>query len=371
MWDLNSLLEKKNSLKDISIAPAVISDICSRNECSPYIFRGRHHLPLFTAPMATTVCYENMELFDENRIIPILPRNIDFGCRTTNSVRGKWSAYSMKEIEKIISGGTWFDKEDSNKLFRFCIDVANGHMQCLLDLCKELRSKLPNSVIMTGNIANPETYRHYCQNNINLVRVGIGNGSQCLTSTQTGIHYPLVSLLQEIYKIKKERQRDGLFCTKIIADGGMKNYSDIIKCLALGADYVMVGTLFSKMLETPGEIFDIKPEGKYSVGDYFEYPDTIRDLFENGNTLQKETFGMASKRGQSEIFSIDGKSRLRTSEGKVSTVNIEYSMSQWVENFVDYFKSAMSYTNKKKLEDFIGNVEILYLSNNSSTSFNS
>jgi hypothetical protein len=39
------------------------------------------------------------------------------------------------------------------------------------------------------------------------------------------------------------------FFPKIVSDGGIRNYSDIIKALALGADYVMCGSIFSKMLE--------------------------------------------------------------------------------------------------------------------------
>ena len=35
----------------------------------------------------------------------------------------------------------------------------------------------------------------------------------------------------------------------IIADGGMKSYSDIIMSLALGADYVMIGSIFNKCLD--------------------------------------------------------------------------------------------------------------------------
>ena len=40
---------------------------------------------------------------------------------------------------------------------------------------------------------------------------------------------------------------------KIIADGGIRNYDHVIKALALGADYVMIGSLFAQCIESAGE----------------------------------------------------------------------------------------------------------------------
>lgn len=47
-----------------------------------------------------------------------------------------------------------------------------------------------------------------------------------------------------------------------------------------------------------------------------------------------------------------GRGTLKTSEGIVKTNLVEYTLDQWVENFTDYLKSAMSYTNSKTLDDF-------------------
>ena len=48
--------------------------------------------------------------------------------------------------------------------------------------------------------------------------------------------------------------------TKIISDGGIKFSGDLAKAIGAGEDAVMIGSLFSGTLESPGKIF--KRKGK-------------------------------------------------------------------------------------------------------------
>jgi len=333
--------ELKFSLNDISIEPAILSDIESRNECNPFYEDVR--LPLFTAPMPTVVDENNYMLFHENNIIPIMPRTIDYQKRLNLLNDNQWVAFGLEEIKQLI-------KEKHTYLLintpHILIDIANGNMKILYDLVDKIKEINSSAVIMIGNIANPDTYKICCQYKIDYVRCGIGGGSYCLTSSNTGIYYPMGSLIHEIDKIKYQYKCENKFTTKIIADGGLKNYSDIIKVLALGADYAMCGTLFAQMEETPGNVIDFDENGK--------------------KFLKKEMYGMSSKIAQK----LTGKTELKTSEGKIGEIRIKYTMKQWRDNFVDYLKSAMSYTGKRTLNEFVGNVDILHLTQNASQSFN-
>ena len=137
----------------------------------------------------------------------------------------------------------------------------------------------------------------------------------CLTSTQTGIHYPMASLINDTAKIKNSIEGN----CKIIADGGMSCFSDIIKALVLGADYVMAGLLFAKAAT-----------GEEQVGDTLDY------------------YGMSTKRAQQEM----GKTVLKTSEGKFLKIIKEYTLKGWTENMDSYLRSAMSYCDARTLEEF-------------------
>jgi len=185
----------------------------------------------------------------------------------------------------------------------------------------------------------------------------IVHNSGCITASNTGIFYPLASLIRECFEISQNLNNPAY----IVADGGVRNYDDVIKYLALGADRVMVGSVFGKMLESAGETKTVSWD---NIVD--QYSNVIERDFITGTPLYKTFYGMSTKRAQREL----GNTVLKTSEGIEKQIEVEYTMSQWVENFTDYLRSAMSYTNSRTLEDFIGNVQIVLISNSAQESFN-
>lgn len=312
--------ERKINLdfNDVLICPVSSSNIRSRSECIlPDI------LPLFTAPMDTVINEENMHIFkDFNICLPRLNRGLIID-------ENIFYSYGIEEFENIF-----IDGDPNFKKVCVLIDVANGHMKRVHQAVKQAKWRYGSDLkLMVGNIANPETFEILQDCGADYIRVGIGNGGGCLTTVQTGVGYPMASLISECRFIKRN--------AKIVADGGMKSYADIIKALALGADYVMLGSILNRMLESAGETVII---------------DEI---------THKRFRGMSSKSVQKEW----GRDTLKTSEGIDKMVLVEYTYAQWVSNFKDYLKSAMSYTGCTTLEEFIGEVEIIQISQNSYNRF--
>lgn len=353
------------SLQDITLIPATISDISSRSQCNPHA-DDFGMLPLFVAPMSSVIDDKNWRTFHDNKINTIIPRNIDLETRLKLSHNQlTFVAFSLDEFE------TYFCVEISYKA-HVLIDVANGHMKKLIDLCKKSK-KLngDNIVIMAGNVANPQTYFEYASVGIDYCRMSIGSGSQC-TTANTGIFYPMASLLIETNKYKESikelikawpEQSDCPYTSapKIVADGGFNTFGDIIKALALGADYVMCGKIFAKSVEACGEIkmrikpldYDILKDGPFNEWIRTQDISEIKFL-----ECYREYYGMSTKRAQVEF----GKEGTKTEEGIESRLKVEYCVSDWIHQFTDYLCSAMSYTNAKNLNEFIGNVKYDILS---------
>ena len=407
----------KYGYNDLCLKPCIVSDIKSRSECNP--FYANQNLPIFASPMSAVVNVENFHIWEMNGITPILPRNIDYNIRYDYLRQGKWVALSLTEFEDLfIKNDDFF--EEASIIPHVLIDVANGHMQHLIDICKQVKTGWgDNIVLMAGNIANPETYREYCEAGIDYVRCSIGSGSCCTTASNTSVHYPIASLIDEINTIKQNRKHIyepayDKFATKVIADGGIRNFSDVVKALALGADYVMIGGLFNSILESAGEItngLNIVKGNDYKIdldvlsektdinnkviikGPFTRFYPKELHIFDNcegvevikyENTthaqyyylfdiynhlmnenvkryiltynIEKEIFGMSTKKAQSMIKS---DVPLKTAEGITKTVPVKYTMKQWTENMIDYLKSAMSYCGCRTLKQFIGKQELI------------
>lgn len=358
------------SFNDVCLIPAVVSDIEHRSECSPYLDDGM--LPLFTAPMSSVINQYNWKIFKNNKINTIIPRSVKLDERL-NLMKQTFIAVSLSEFESFIDS-----EYRPTRTIYICVDIANGHMKKLLDLCEKAKEKWGDLIqIMAGNIANPDAYLEYAKTGIDYVRAGIGTSPVCLTSANNGIHYPMVSLLQEITKRKqvveawiKSGREENIYQSipKIVADGGFSNFDQIIKALAIGADYVMLGKIFAMSEEACGEVV-YKEQLIPTKIDLTAFNDEERSVYEasgfNNAYINKaiqvpyrKYYGMSTKKAQAEISG----EAYKTAEGIETLVPIKYTLTGWCDNFISYLRSAMSYCNSRTLNEFKKNARIEQIS---------
>ena len=129
---------------------------------------------------------------------------------------------------------------------------------------------------------------------------------------------------------------------------------------ALGADYVMLGGILNKSLESCSttKLFGIPLNLTLSYYIWYNHKWMRKHL-------KKSFRGMSTKEVQKKW----GRENLKTSEGIVKTNPVEYTISQWTENFTDYLKSAMSYTNSRTLDEFRES-EFVFITQNALNRFN-
>lgn len=157
------------------------------------------------------------------------------------------------------------DKENAEKFYNlgvrlFCLDIAHAHSKESGKMCKFLKKKFNDILLVAGNVATGEGAKFLWDNGADVVKVNVGSGSICTTRINTGAGVPTITALESVYN-ESLNYKDKYF----IADGGIKNSGDVTKCLAF-ADMVMAGNIFAGCEETPDEtvMIDGKLYKKYA-----------------------------------------------------------------------------------------------------------
>lgn len=373
-------------LCDVNIIQAEISDINHRSECDTMIeMCGRKVHPVIVAPMAAVTNADNYKVWLDNDFICVVPRTVDYNVRMQICVN-TFCSFSLDEAEDLCKEGNYLHDNIGDRKFYVCIDIAQGTMRRMYNAAKGLRKHYGDQIeIMAGNAATPLAYRYYADANIDYMRLQIGSGSRCTTACNVGIHYPTATLIDDIMEEKDEYRKDYFdwkpkseepFETKIIVDGGIANFDDIQKCLALGAFAVMNGSAFAKAEEACGEVryalttengeidFEHGITKAYYDEIYNEYLhhgaycgdlSTTDKIYIAESRPYREYYGMSTKRAQKECGNVCSK----TSEGVVRPVLVEYPIAKWADNMKSFLASAMSYTNSKNIDEFRENTELI------------
>jgi IMP dehydrogenase len=321
------LNEYKQSLTydDISLIPTEVSRIKSRTEVSTNCsFLGlKLNVPVISSPMDSVTGIEMAKELSNLGSLGIVNRFDSSLDSVLNSKNGK----GIKAISIALNTNLKTIEKIAAKNYLICIDTANANNKEVLRKTEMIKKKF-NVKVIVGNIAHGASLEQLENAGADAVRVGIGSGSVCTTSIQTGIGIGQVSSLLNILFARKDKKLK----IKIIADGGVKSPGDVAKAIALGADVVMLGRMLSGTRETPGEVI------KY-----------------NGQ-LWKKYRGSAS-------FGV--KMRNEFIEGEETMVAYKGAVKSVIDGISDGLKSSMSYMNCFNLEE-LRKIETFAVLSNSS-----
>jgi IMP dehydrogenase len=119
-----------------------------------------------------------------------------------------------------------------------------------LDLAKFCQ-EMPMPVIL-GNCVTYEVALDLMKTGAAGVLVGIGPGAACTSRGVLGVGVPQATAVADCAAARDDYYKEtGKYIT-IIADGGLITGGDICKCIACGADGVMIGSPFARAAEAPG-----------------------------------------------------------------------------------------------------------------------
>ena len=127
------------------------------------------------------------------------------------------------------------------------IDTAHGFTKSVLDILQWSRKKYNDIDLIAGNIGTAEAAKKLVDAGADGVKVGIGPGSICTTRVIAGVGIPQ---LTAVYDVAEAIKGSGV---PVIADGGIRYSGDIVKAIAAGSNYIMAGSLFAGVEESPGE----------------------------------------------------------------------------------------------------------------------
>ncbi|MBI1933566.1 MAG: guanosine monophosphate reductase [Ignavibacteriales bacterium] len=289
---------------DISLVPCEISRIKSRTEAiTKTEFLGKKLLlPVLASPMDSVTGLTMAQALDKmgcmgivNRFDSSLEEIVKINAEGISAV-----SISLNNNENLIAKLAEYN-------LIICIDTANANNSTVLKKCEEIKNK-HNVKIIVGNVAQGSSLNDLVNAGADAVRIGIGGGSMCTTSIQTGIGIGQASSLIDLYFAREEKNLK----IELIADGGIKNPGDVAKALALGADVVMLGRMLAGTKEAPGEVI------KYN------------------DQLWKKYRGSASFGVKMKNEFIEGEETMIPYKGPVKTV---------IDSISDGLRSSMSYMN--------------------------
>lgn len=303
------------SFDDITLVPQY-SSLRSRKEADTKV-------ELFDLSVNAPIIPSNMETISGIHMCNILYKNGFIGAlHRFWSINENKIAYS--EIRRLGSecfvsvGVKEEERQRAQELYSvgaryFIIDVAHGHSIYLKEMLLWMKEKFSDIKIIAGNVATADGVMDLESWGADAIKIGVGMGANCITRKVTGHGIPSATCILECARVAK---------VPLIQDGGCRDSGDIAKSLALGASFVMCGSLFAGAIETPGDIQLI--EGK-------------KYKYHRGSS--------SYKKNQIAV------------EGVESYVLLKDSCVEIMNQLIYGLQSAMSYSNSKTIHEFRLNAE--------------
>ncbi|WP_448526941.1 GuaB3 family IMP dehydrogenase-related protein [Parathermosynechococcus lividus] len=111
--------------------------------------------------------------------------------------------------------------------------------------------RMPMPVIL-GNCVTYEVALSLMRCGAAAILVGIGPGAACTSRGVLGVGVPQVTAIAECAAARDAYFQESQRYVAVIADGGLVTGGDVCKCIACGADAVMMGSPFARAKEAPG-----------------------------------------------------------------------------------------------------------------------
>jgi len=272
-------------------------------------------IPIIVANMDAVATVSMAKVMTENQMMVAMSKYIDTAdfAKVDNNYNFFTIGIRDKDVEKLDQAS---QHSDVNYI---CIDAANAYTNRFIEVVKTVRDKYPKSVIMAGNVVTGEITEELILSGADIVKIGVGPGSACLTRRVAGVGYPQLSATIECADAAHGLK--GLVC----ADGGLKSSGDFAKAFGAGADFVMSGSLFAGHDESESEI--IEKNGKK----YLPY------------------YGSSSNKAMNKH---SGKQSYRASEGRELLLEYKGPVQETVNELLGGVRSACTYTGARKLKEF-------------------
>lgn len=198
----------------------------------------------------------------------------------------------------------------------FCVDVAHAHAKYVGKTLKSLRKILKNQSIMAGNVATYAGADYLASCGADIIKAGIGGGSVCSTRIKTGFGIPMLTCIQDCARTDRS----------IVADGGIKTSGDIVKALAFGADFVMIGGMLAGTEPTPGQVIEK----------------------EDGSKVKRYR-GMASREAQEDF--LGQMHEWKTAEGVATEVAYKETQDLIIADIVGGLRSGLTYAGSDSITE--------------------